>query len=193
MARMTDKVPRSPGGRSRGGAAQRRAGRMLAFKVLYEVDIARHSPAEVFTRLAEAEHPHAEAEEFARALVRGTIRHQSDLDEHIRRFAPAWPLEQMAPVERTILRMGLYESLYEQDQVPTSVAINEAVEMAKRFGSDASSRFVNGVLGQAVRTLTNSETDPAIVGAPTEEPMPESGEPRGTQSNQGYREGGTSA
>src|SRR6266511_2206270 len=105
---MTDRAPRSRTRRSGSSAAQRRAGRLLAFKVLYEVDIARHSPAEVFTRLAEAERPHAEAEEFARALVRGTIRHQSELDQDIRRLAPAWPLDQMAPVERTIFRIGLY-------------------------------------------------------------------------------------
>ena len=86
-------------------------------------------------------------------LVAGVLASITDLDAKIRPIAPEWPIEQIARVDRTVLRIGLYELLYCADSVPPKVAINEAVELAKAFGSDNSSKFINGVLGTAFRTL----------------------------------------
>jgi N utilization substance protein B len=90
--------------------------------------------------------------EFARELVAGVLRNRVHVDEVLQGIASAWPLAQMSPIDRNILRIGIYECLYTSQQVPVRVAINEAVELAKRFGSDSTPRFVNGVLGQLVRS-----------------------------------------
>lgn len=87
--------------------------------------------------------------DFARELVEGVNAHQRQLDELIGRYAPEWPVDQIAIVDRNILRMAIYEILL-CDDTPVKVAINEAVELAKEFGSDSSGRFVNGVLGSLV-------------------------------------------
>ncbi|MCA9335083.1 transcription antitermination factor NusB, partial [Candidatus Saccharibacteria bacterium] len=97
--------------------------------------------------------------DFVSELVHGVLEKQDDLDNQIRPLAPEWPLEQIARIDRNILRLGLYELLYRGDHVPPKVAINEAVELAKAFGSDNSSKFINGVLGTAFRTLVEAVTD----------------------------------
>ena len=81
---------------------------------------------------------------------------QADIDAKIQPIAPDWPIDQIARIDRNILRIGMYELLYQADVVPPKVAINEAVELAKAFGSDNSSKFVNGVLGTAYRTLVEN-------------------------------------
>lgn len=96
---------------------------------------------------------------FVKDLVAGVIESQADLDDKIRPLAPEWPIEQIARIDRNILRLGLYELLYRAEQVPPKVAINEAVELAKAFGSDNSSKFINGVLGTAFRTLVEGTED----------------------------------
>ena len=83
----------------------------------------------------------------------------ADLDARLQPLAPDWPIEQIARIDRTILRMGLYELVYCSNDVPARVAINEAVELAKSFGSDNSSKFINGVLGTAYRMLGESQAD----------------------------------
>jgi N utilization substance protein B len=92
-------------------------------------------------------------------LVRGVLKEQASIDEKIQPIAPDWPIEQIARIDRNILRIGVYELLNEAEVVPPKVAINEAVELAKAFGSDNSSKFVNGVLGTAYRTLIEGVTD----------------------------------
>jgi len=113
---------------------------------LFEVDSVSH-PAELVLaqRLEEKPLP-ADGEAFARQLVQGVLKHRRDLDEIIISIAPDWPLEQMAIIDRNILRIAIYEITVDE-QTPIKVAINEAVELAKLFGSDSSRRFVNGVLG----------------------------------------------
>jgi len=96
---------------------------------------------------------------FVKTLVDGVIKESTGLDEKIQPIAPEWPIEQIARVDRSILRIGLYELLFEQAKVPPKVAINEAVELAKAFGSDNSSKFINGVLGTAFRTLVEEKSD----------------------------------
>jgi N utilization substance protein B len=147
---------RTPRARARG----RRLGRTLAFKTLYEMDVSRHRPGEVLQRLVDDEKIDRSTADFARELLTGILRRRAELDELIQESAPAYPLSQMSPVERNILRIGIHECLYTSQQVPIRVAINEAVELAKRFGSDSSPRFVNGVLGHLVRRRGLTEDEP---------------------------------
>ena len=124
----------------------RRRARAVALQVLYEFDSAGHDVESALAHLlADAGLPEEDAA-FSRGLVGGVIRNKEEIDQHIKKFAPAWPLEQIPVVDRNILRLAIFEILLDNN-VPVKVAINEAVELAKKFGSDSSSRFVNGVLG----------------------------------------------
>ena len=127
----------------------RHQARVLALQTLYEVDCARHVPGIVLERHLAQSHLPESGVRFVRRLVDGVVRHQSVLDTFIHTFAPEWPLEQMAYIDRNILRMAIFEFAVD-GSTPVKVAINEAVELAKAFGSDSASRFVNGVLGTLV-------------------------------------------
>jgi N utilization substance protein B len=124
----------------------RRLARQLVLQVLYEVDVAHHNPPNVFEQRLE-DYPELSEEviTFAHGIIRGVLENQPDLDKIIEQIATEWPVEQMAVIDRNILRIALYE-LREGD-TPDKVIINEAVELAKTFGSDSSRRFVNGALG----------------------------------------------
>jgi N utilization substance protein B len=125
---------------------ERRKVRALALKALYEVDSVGHDVNETLTHLLANEGLSEENIAFARGLVSGVIQNRERIDHHIQSFAPAWPIEQIPVVDRNILRLAIFEILID-NKVPVKVAINEAVELAKTFGSDNSSKFVNGVLG----------------------------------------------
>ncbi|HEX2324983.1 MAG TPA: transcription antitermination factor NusB, partial [Chloroflexota bacterium] len=99
------------------------------------------------------------AAEYARSLVQGVREHQAPIDDLIVRAAPAWPLEQMSRVDKSILRLALFEMLYVPG-VPSRVAINEAVELAKTFGHESAPKFVNGVLGSISRAHTDASDEP---------------------------------
>jgi len=120
--------------------------RSLALQVLYEVDIANHPPADIFKLRLEENPLPDELSEFARQIIFGILPMTTTLDEIIAEYAPEWPLDQIAAIDRNILRMALWEFAVSQD-TPIKVAINEAVELAKQFGSDSAPRFINGVLG----------------------------------------------
>jgi N utilization substance protein B len=127
----------------------RHRARVIALQALYEIDCAGHKPAAVIERrLQEAQLPES-GEEFARSLAQGVSSHLDWLDRLIARYAPEWPVDQIAIIDRNVLRIAIYEILLGRD-TPVKVAINEAVELAKTFGSDSSGRFVNGVLGTLV-------------------------------------------
>jgi len=127
----------------------RRRARTIAIQALYEIDCTGHSPELVLRqRLVETPLPEALAD-FARRLVLGVLACQALLDPFIQKYAPEWPLEQMSYVDRNVLRLAIYEFAVD-GETPVKVAINEAVELAKIFGSDSSPRFVNGVLGALV-------------------------------------------
>jgi N utilization substance protein B len=132
--------------------------RTCALQALYELDTTSHPADQVITyRLADHPLP-AEGEAFLRELVSGVCKHREQLDAMNQRYAPAWPVSQIAIIDRNILRIALLElTLRPRDashsETPPKVAINEAVDLAKTFGSDSSSRFVNGVLGTAVNDL----------------------------------------
>lgn len=126
---------------------------MLALQALYEIDSTGHEAEQVLDNLLADTGLSAENANFTRELVNGVIQNREKIDEHIQRFAPAWPIEQIPPVDKNILRLAIFEILLD-NKVPIKVAINEAVELAKTFGSDNSPKFVNGVLG-TVSTLVN--------------------------------------
>ena len=120
--------------------------RSLALQVLYEVDIANHPPADVFRSRLDDSSLSNELKDFARQIIFGVLPLTSNLDHLIAKYAPEWPLDQIATIDRNILRMALWEFAVLRE-TPIKVAINEAVELAKLFGSDSAPRFVNGVLG----------------------------------------------
>jgi N utilization substance protein B len=120
--------------------------RSLALQVLYEVDMANHPPGEVFKLRLEEFPLTEELTEFARQIIFGILPLTQELDQLIAKYAPDWPLDQIAAIDRNILRMALWEFAI-QGETPIKVAINEAVELAKHYGSDSAPRFINGVLG----------------------------------------------
>lgn len=128
----------------------RRAARTVALQALYEIDTTGHDPEDVMQRRIAEDGLAPEAAEYARELVSGVLQHLSTIDNSIQRAAPAWPFTQMAKIDRNIIRIALYEALFRTDKIPFKVVANEAVELAKMFGSESSSRFVNGVVGSIV-------------------------------------------
>ena len=145
-------------------ASNRHLGRIVALQTLYEYEFrtqagdATASLDEILGRNLARYESAIEDIDFVKDLVEGVVNATPDLDGKIQPIAPEWPIEQIARVDRAILRLGLYELLHRNDKVPPKVAINEAVELAKAFGSDNSSKFVNGVLGTAYRTLVEEPT-----------------------------------
>ena len=127
----------------------RHRARILALQALYEIDVTHHSPEVVLQQHFAARPCPQAGRDFARTLVQGTLEHQAGLDALIQENAPEWPLDQVAVIDRNILRMAVFEFVVDGG-TPVKVAINEAVELAKMFGSDSSRRFVNGVLGAIV-------------------------------------------
>jgi N utilization substance protein B len=124
----------------------RRKARAIALQVLYEFDSVGHDAERALANLLADAGLSDDNAAFARGLVNGVIQNKEQIDQHIRKFAPVWPLEQIPIIDRNILRLAIFEILLD-NSVPVKVAINEAVELAKKFGSDNSSKFVNGVLG----------------------------------------------
>ena len=146
-------------------ASNRHLGRIVALQTLYEQDFRREAGDdsfdlnEVLKRNITRYESTVDDVRFIEELVTGVAQHEAELDDELRPLAPEWPIEQIARMDRVVLRMGLYELKYEKD-VPPKVVINEAVELAKAFGGDNSSKFVNGVLGTALKKQTG-ETAPS--------------------------------
>lgn len=130
---------------------RRRKARALALQALYEYDCVKHEPLEVLHRLAREFQIPEDLLAFAEKLVRGVVENKEKLDAVIREFAPLRPVEDLPPIDRNILRIAIFEIM--EGEVPLKVAIDEAVGLAKTFGSESSYRFVNGVLGSYVRYL----------------------------------------
>lgn len=146
-------------------ASNRHLGRIVALQTLYEYEFRVQSEDEtanasdIMNRNIERYDAAIDDIDFVKALVDGVLKEQEDIDSKIQPIAPDWPIEQIARIDRNILRLGIFELLHKGDSVPPKVAINEAVELAKAFGSDNSSKFVNGVLGTAFRTLVEGAED----------------------------------
>jgi len=139
----------------------RRAARTIALQALYELDCTQHSLGEVMAgRLEETVLPD-ELRVFAYALVNGVLEYKATLDGLIRQHAPEFPLEQVAIVDRNLLRIALYEFLI-TTMTPVKVAIDEAVELAKEYGSESTARFVNGVLGALAAQMGKAESKDSV-------------------------------
>ena len=127
---------------------------MIALQALFELDTVGHPPEETIARHLETAPASREVEQFARELVEGVIANRNKIDQVISETASAWPLDQVAAIDRNILRLAIYEILID-NRVPMRAAINEAVELAKEYGGESSPKFINGVLG-SVSVLATS-------------------------------------
>jgi N utilization substance protein B len=135
----------------------RHKARELALQVLYEIDSVGHKPDQTLERILSKIETSADASDFVTGLVKGVIENREQLDQNIRDFAPAWPLNQISIIDRNILRLAIFEILHD-NKIPVKVAINEAVELAKTYGSNNSSRFINGVLGSVSNLVANKKS-----------------------------------
>jgi N utilization substance protein B len=120
--------------------------RSIALQALYEIDLSGHAPGAVLVERFEESPMDESLTEFARQIVLGVLEMSDRLDTFIAQHAPEWPLDQVAVIDRNILRIALWEFAI-HESTPIKVAINEAIELAKLYGSDSTPRFVNGVLG----------------------------------------------
>ena len=134
----------------------RRKARIIALQSLYECDCAGHDPVFSTSRLIRERSLSDDAASFAHELVNGVLDNREELDAQIRRFAPSFPVEQLSMVDRNVLRMAIYEMML-GGKVPVKVAINEAVELAKTFGNENSSKFINGVLGSVSAMMSDCQ------------------------------------
>ena len=145
--------------------ASRHLSRSVAMQSLYEWDFRGRKNKDlpdIIDRNLKEFAAGLEETDFVHQLVDGVMEHISELDQIIEKAAPQWPLEQIAVVDRNVLRLGLYELLFgKRDEVPPKVAINEAIELAKSFGGDSSGKFVNGVLGTVYREIGEPGKDDA--------------------------------
>lgn len=134
---------------------ERRRARQIALQALYEIDTTSHAPGHVLDHRQREAQLGQDGLNFLRWLISGFLAHREDLDNLISRYAPEWPVQQLSVIDRNILRLALFEMLNPNAEAPHKVVINEAVELAKLFGSDSSPRFVNGVLASAVKELSD--------------------------------------
>lgn len=145
-------------------ASNRHLGRIIALQTLYEEEFRRDAAdvdfhlEDVLTRNIGRYAEMVDDVHFIRELVNGVIKHGDELDATLQPIAPEWPIDQIARMDRIVLRIGLYELLYAKD-VPPKVVINEAVELAKAFGGENSSKFINGVLGTVMRQHNPAPAD----------------------------------
>lgn len=149
-------------------ASNRHLGRMLVVQTLYEYEFRTEvgdswvEATEILARNIQKYQDSVGDIDFVKQLLAGVLEKQAELDEKLQPLAPEWPIQQIGRIDRAILRLGLYELLYSSEKVPHKVVINEAVELAKAFGSDNSGKFVNGVLGTAYRALVEETDDETI-------------------------------
>ncbi len=136
--------------------ANRHLARSTVLQTLYEWDFSggKIEPEKILKRDALEFAPGAQCEHFMKSLLSGVISKRADLDDIISKAAPEWPIEKISVMDRNILRLGLYELLFsDRSEVPPKVAINEAIELAKKFGGETSGKFVNGVLGAVYKEM----------------------------------------
>jgi N utilization substance protein B len=132
----------------------RHIARELAFKILFQTDVGRNPWQEVLPRTIAENNLPEKTRVFLEQLVKGTVQQLKLIDAEIVKYAQDWKLERMANTDRNILRMAIYEIKFIQE-IPPGVTINEAVELAKRYGDEESGKFVNGILGNMARTAEN--------------------------------------
>ena len=131
--------------------------RGIALQALYEYDLSDHSITDILTNRFDSENvPDDDAKKFVINLVVGVINNKNEIDDMIRKYASDWPIEQIATIDRNIIRIAAYEFAVAKE-TPDRVAINESVELAKTFGSETAPKFVNGVLGSIADNLTKTD------------------------------------
>lgn len=136
--------------------------RSIALQVLYEADISSHLPGEILARRFDWLRIEDSLRRFISQIVKGVVEYQTILDEFIGDFAPDWPLDQVAYIDRNLLRIALWEiAVYRK--TPVKVVVNEAVELAKFYGAEGSARFVNGVLGECINNLREIKVSMEII------------------------------
>ena len=146
-------------------ASNRHLGRIIVLQTLYEFEFRSQSedPKVSLTEIIDRNMSRYEEaigdKQFVYDLLNGVVEKQVELDDKLQPMAPEWPISQIARIDRNVLRIGLFELLYMKETVPPKVAINEAVELAKSFGSDNSSKFINGVLGTAFKLFVEEQQD----------------------------------
>lgn len=156
-------------------SANRHLGRIVVLQTLFEQDFRLNCGdksfdlEEVLERNIDRYKSTLKDTKFVKDTIDGVNAHTEELDKTIQPLAPDWPLENIATMDRTVLRIGAYELMYAKDKAPTKVVINEAVELAKAFGGDNSSKFINGVLGTLYRQL-NPDADTEEENKPDKKP-----------------------
>jgi len=140
----------------------RHQSRILALQALYEHDLTDHDDEEIRERLGTDEDVPPVVRDYASTLFAGVIDRLETIDAHIGEAAPAFPVSQLPAIDRNVLRIAIYELMAQRKTVPIRVAINEAIEIAKNFGSESSGKFVHGVLGTVSRKFP--DPDPATGG-----------------------------
>ncbi len=157
--------------------SNRHLARTLAMQTLFEWDFrksASGAPEALLGHNKQEFAPDFDDHGFADMLVKGVLKHQSDIDVLITTFAPEWPLQQITVVDRNILRIGIFELKFAKGEVPPKVAINEAIELAKSFGGESSGKFVNGVLGSIFKEMVDKGEVPIVeMQSPAHEPAAE--------------------
>jgi len=135
--------------------SNRHLSRSIVMQSLYQWDFnnKKEDIFKIFETNLKSFAPSVKENNFAKNLLQGVIKHLPKIDQYITKYAPEWPIEKITTVDRNILRIGLYELLYNKEEIPPKVAINEAIELAKTFGGPSSGKFVNGVLGSVYRDL----------------------------------------
>lgn len=134
----------------------RRKARIVALQTLYEVDCSTHSPEDSLAHSMPERMLPKETVDFSKGLISGVLQNKQDIDDTILKFAPAFPIKQISIIDRNILRLAIFEILFD-NKVPVKAVINEAVELAKSFGSDTSQKFINGVLGSIIANCMRQE------------------------------------
>lgn len=135
----------------------RHQARSLTLQALYELDCTRHPLSDVLRERLGMDELSQQTSTLATQLINGVLDNQTELDALIHRYAPEWPLDQIAIIDRNILRIAIYE-LGAGKQTPVKVVINEAIELAKTFGTESTPRFVNGVLGSLAARESDLES-----------------------------------
>ena len=137
----------------------RRRSREFALQVLYQLNITKQDPVAAFTQLEKYFLPDGVADDFAKRLVHGVLEHRSELDRLIEQYSEHWRIDRIDTIDRNILRMALFELLY-CEEIPPKVTINEAIDLGKRFGSEDSGSFINGILDRVQNEAVKKPVEP---------------------------------
>ncbi len=156
--RRRRKKPPFPGNSTAAATSTRHQSRILALQTLYELDVTDHTTEELSDRVRDNEDVLPIVRDYAGTLLGGVNRHAETIDGYIGGAASAFPIAQLAVVDRNVLRIAVYELMHQRKTVPVRVAINEAIEIAKDFGGENSGKFVHGVLGTIAKQLDDAET-----------------------------------